>query len=202
MKYASRPPTPIEGSFDQIWYRVSNMFVHSILFGLLFFLAGCGNPRQEPASATDREDFIPFREDGRLTISRNAEPYAELVVEIAESDSSRRRGLMQRPGLPDGRGMLFLFELEAERSFWMLNTPIALDLIFIDADSTVMRVARYIQPMSGESIASNGPARFVLEVEAGYSDTIGLVEGDRVSWIRTVNHKAGREIEQTKAGEE
>ncbi len=178
------------------------MFVRSILFGLFLFLTGCGNPRQEPASATDREELIPFREDARLTISREAEPYVELAIEIAESDSSRQRGLMQRAGLPDGSGMLFLFALESERSFWMLNTPIALDLIFIDADSTVMRVARYIQPMSGESIPSNGPARFVLEVEAGYSDTIGLIEGDRVSWTRTVNHKAGREIAQIKAGEE
>lgn len=157
-----------------------------LLIAFLLAFSACtdsGNEGAAPAPAP-AENLIPFRAEGRLSIFRDGEPYIELAIEIVETDSTRNRGMMQRESMPDRSGMLFLFNTMEERSFWMANTPLALDLIFVDADSVVMRAAKYIQPMSPESITSNGPAQFVLELAAGYSDTIGLIEGDRLSWTR------------------
>jgi len=125
-----------------------------------------------------------FREDGRLTISRDGGVYAELVIEIADNDSTRARGMMQRTSMPEGSGMIFLFDREEDRAFWMANTPLSLDLIFVNADSTITTMKKYMQPLSARNVPSEGPAQFVLEVIAGYSDTMGLIEGDRLSWYR------------------
>lgn len=127
---------------------------------------------------------IPFRPDGTLEIARDGVVYHELTIEIAESDSSRARGLMQRDGLPPDSGMLFIFPTETEQGFWMANTRIALDLIFIRADGGVQSVSKYIQPMRTETVPSRGPAKYVLEVAAGVTDSIGLTEGDVVTWSR------------------
>ncbi len=152
-------------------------------------LAACGSPETDSGSGTtpavESSVSIPFRSDGTLSFIREDEVFKEIGIEIADTDSTRTRGLMQRTSLPTDSGMLFLFDREEEQSFWMANTPLALDLIFVRADSTVLRIAKYVQPMSPDPVTSNGPARFVLEVPAGYSDTIGLIEGDRLRWQRT-----------------
>ena len=91
---------------------------------------------------------------------------------------------MQRTELPSSRGMLFIFPNSEDRFFWMANTPLSLDLIFIDADSTISHMAKYMKPLSPQDVPSNGPAQFVLEMIAGSVDTFGLIEGDRISWSR------------------
>ena len=147
----------------------------------------CESPATRSDSSADRAEPSNepvFREDGRLTISRDGEIYVELVIEIAETDSTRTRGMMQRTVMPDKAGMLFIFDSELDRAFWMANTPLSLDLIFIDADSVITVIKKYMQPLSARNVPSEGPSQFVLEVIAGYSDTVGLIEGDRLSWIR------------------
>ncbi len=134
----------------------------------------------QPASPT-----IDFRVDGQLFLVRDGDTVATLDIEIADNDSSRARGLMQREDLPEKSGMLFIFPDESERAFWMANTPLALDLLFIRADGTVHNIRRYVQPMSAENVTSDGPVMYVLELEAGQSDALGLVEGDQISWERT-----------------
>lgn len=152
---------------------------------LTALLIGCGSPESNSAGTSDStEDAISFRVDGHLKIIRGDEILAELEIEIAETDSSRERGMMQRNQLPQTRGMLFVFETEEDRTFWMANTPLSLDLLFIDADSTIMHMAKYMRPLSAQNVPSNGRARYVLEVIAGFSDTIGIIEGDRISWTR------------------
>jgi len=127
---------------------------------------------------------IDFRVDGQLRLFRDDEVLDTLAIEIADNDSSRGRGLMQREDLPEKSGMLFVFPDESERAFWMANTPLALDLLFIRADGTIHNIRRYVQPMSAENVTSDGPVMYVLELEAGQSDALGLVEGDRMAWER------------------
>lgn len=164
-----------------------------IPYGILFLFAivplgltGCDPSPEKPANEEHQpsEINIPFRADGHLTIQRDSEVLAELTIEIAEDDSSRTRGLMQRDGLPDSSGMLFIFETETQQGFWMANTRMALDLIFIRSDGRIQSISKYIQPMRTETIPSNGPAQYVLEVPAGYSDSIGLLEEDLVTWSK------------------
>lgn len=161
---------------------------YTALILVLAFLAACGTPAADvPAQPADSEESqvsIPFRKDGTLTISRDDEVYLTLDIEIADTDSSRNRGLMQRDGLPEESGMWFIFEQESEQGFWMANTRLALDLIFVRSNGTVQSIAKYIQPMRTETIPSNGPALYVLEVEAGYSDSVGILEGDVIAFER------------------
>lgn len=157
---------------------------------LLLLVAACGNDASSrsgtASTATEPpEATIPFRIDGTLDFVRDGEAWLTLDIEIAESDSAKERGMMQRTSFPERTGMLFPFAQEQIRQFWMGNTPLALDLIFISADSHVVSFAKYARPYSEEPLVSSGPAQYVLEVPAGFVDTHGIIETDRVRWRRT-----------------
>ncbi len=103
------------------------------------------------------------------------------TVWIAADDPSRERGLMFVRELPPDRGMLFLFEQPEFAAFWMKNTYISLDLVFIDPDGVVLNVASHAKPHSLAPIPSDGPVIAVLEVVAGTAGRIALEAGDRVT---------------------
>jgi len=102
------------------------------------------------------------------------------MVEIADDDAKRQRGLMFRPPLPDDRGMLFQFPVAAEQSFWMRNTPSSLDILYIDPRGRIVSIAKHATPNSDAPIPSNGAANGVLELRAGRTDEIGAKPGDQV----------------------
>jgi uncharacterized membrane protein (UPF0127 family) len=102
-------------------------------------------------------------------------------VELATTEAEREKGLMFRKELPEGQGMLFDFHREQDVGFWMQNTYIPLDMIFIKADGRILRIAENAKPMSTDVIPSNGPVRFVLEVIAGTARKMGIAPGDRVA---------------------
>jgi len=101
-------------------------------------------------------------------------------VEIADNDAERERGLMFRKSLAPDRGMLFDFHTPREVAFWMRNTLIPLDIIYIQADGTVLSIARNATPLSETPIPSGGPTVGVLELAGGRSAEIGLMPGDRI----------------------
>jgi len=102
------------------------------------------------------------------------------LVELAVTPEETSRGLMFRRALPEGRGMLFDFIREQQVSFWMKDTPISLDIIFVRADGRIRRIASNTQPQSERPIPSRGPVRAVLEVIAGTAKKLGIAPGDRV----------------------
>ena len=102
-------------------------------------------------------------------------------VELATNTAERAVGLMYRKELPEGRGMLFDFHDEQPVQFWMHNTYISLDMIFIASDGRVVRVAENAKPMSDDLIPSGRPVRAVLEVIAGTARKFGIAAGDRVT---------------------
>jgi len=101
-------------------------------------------------------------------------------VEIATTEQEKETGLMYRKELADGKGMLFDFSPEQEVSMWMKNTYISLDMIFIRADGTILRIAENTEPMSTRIIPSRGLAKGVLEVVAGTAKKYGIAPGDRI----------------------
>ena len=103
------------------------------------------------------------------------------AVELAVNDEDRARGLMFRKELPEGQGMLFDFQREQEISMWMRNTYIPLDMIFINSDGRIRRIAENTEPLSERTIPSGGPVRGVLEVIGGTAKKLGLAPGDRVA---------------------
>ncbi len=102
-------------------------------------------------------------------------------VEMATNDAERERGLMYRKTLPEGHGMLFDFGREMPVSFWMHNTYIPLDMIFIRGDGHILHIAENAQPLSDKLIPSGGPIRAVLEVIGGTARKLGIAPEDRVT---------------------
>ena len=102
------------------------------------------------------------------------------TVEVADNDTEREKGLMFRSELPEGRGMLFDFHREQEVGFWMQNTYIPLDMIFIRGDGRILRIVENTEPLSTRIIPSGGPVRAVLEVIGGTVRKLGIAPGDRV----------------------
>jgi uncharacterized protein len=103
------------------------------------------------------------------------------AVEIADTEASREKGLMFRKKLPEGQGMLFDFHREQDVSFWMQNTYIPLDMIFIRANGEILRIAENTEPLSTKLIPSGGPVLGVLEVIGGTASKFGIAPGDRVA---------------------
>lgn len=109
------------------------------------------------------------------------------TVTIADDDQSRARGLMFVDELPDDQGMLFVFRREAPRAFWMRNTRIPLDIIYLNATLQVVDIIKNAKPCRSQrcpSYPSAKPAQYVLELNGGMSDRLGLEIGDSI----TVGH--------------
>lgn len=103
------------------------------------------------------------------------------AVEIADDDAERARGLMFRDSLPEGRGMLFIHDREEPQAYWMKNTRIALDILYFDSALTLVSQQRDVPPCSAGSACppypSKGPARYVLELNAGEAARLQLQDG-------------------------
>ncbi|MDB5622894.1 MAG: hypothetical protein JWR39_1457 [Devosia sp.] len=122
-------------------------------------------------------------DEGRLVLHTATGDHA-FNVEVVDTDETRARGLMYRQELADDAGMLFDFMDEREVSFWMRNTFIPLDMIFIDAAGVVKTVHVNARPHDPTSIPSQVPVRYVLEIAGGRSEEIGLKPGDTVEHER------------------
>jgi uncharacterized membrane protein (UPF0127 family) len=103
-------------------------------------------------------------------------------VEIARTELQQERGLMFRTSLPDHGGMVFPMTPPRPATFWMKNTPLPLDIIFIRADGTIARIAARTTPYSLDMIESGEPVAAVLEIIGGGAQAAGIFEGDKVSW--------------------
>jgi len=101
-------------------------------------------------------------------------------VEVADDPAERAEGLMNRQSLADNAGMLFLYPKPQPVEFWMKNTPLSLDIVFVRADGTIARIAADTTPMSEDLIPSGEPVRAVLEVKAGTMRHLGVTVGDRL----------------------
>ena len=103
------------------------------------------------------------------------------LVEIVDTDKSRATGLMYREEMDDNRGMLFIFDDLAVHNFWMKNTLISLDMIWVDEDYKVIYVEKMAQPCEEdpcEVYGTNAPSKYVLEINGGLSDQLGINSGD------------------------
>ncbi len=101
-------------------------------------------------------------------------------MEIAADDASRATGLMHRTHLAPNAGMLFDFQKPLMAAFWMKDTPLPLDMLFVRADGTISTIAANAVPFSTAEIASAEPIRVVIEINGGLARTLGIAPGDRV----------------------
>ena len=114
-----------------------------------------------------------------ISVDTKAGPHA-FSVEVAADDESRERGLMYRMSMAPDAGMLFDFHTPQLVSFWMENTVIPLDMLFVRADGTIARIKENATPYSRENIPSGEPIELVIELNGGRAAALGIVEGAKV----------------------
>ena len=126
-----------------------------------------------------------FKKQGELTLAKsNGTSIVIIDIEIADDDAKREVGLMGRPVMEERQGMLFVYDEEQIASFWMRNTILSLDMIFINNQGEIVTIHKNTKPFSDDSYTATGMTMFILEVNAGFADKYGLKEGDRVTWKR------------------
>ncbi len=118
-----------------------------------------------------------------LTI-RSGSKVHRFTVEVARSPREQEIGLMNRPSLAPDRGMIFPYDPPQPAAFWMKETLIPLDMIFIRADGTIARIAANTVPLSLDPVPSNEPVAAVLEIAGGRAAELGIRAGDTVEWPR------------------
>ena len=123
---------------------------------------------------------IDFTRDGEVSIFKNDSLIQTIEVEFAKNDMERSLGLMYRSSMDEHQGMWFIFPEEAPRSFYMRNTEIPLDIIYLDKDKKVVSIAKNARPYDETSLPSEKPAMYVLEINGGLSDKWGIEKGDRM----------------------
>lgn len=124
-----------------------------------------------------------FVKQGNLSFIRaTGEPLASIDIEVADSPAKRSQGLMYRKSMEENHGMLFIFPMEEPQSFWMKNTIIPLDIIFVNSNKQIVKIHKNTTPFSERSMLSEKPAIYVVEVIAGYTDKFNIREGDRIDW--------------------
>jgi uncharacterized membrane protein (UPF0127 family) len=167
------------------------IIIAAILIALAFLVFSIQTPfSSKPNSRQNTTGSRPasspsFRKDGSLSLHVSQQSsLIQLDIEIADQETERMRGLMDRFSLPENAGMLFIFQEEEPRSFWMKNTYISLDIIYINSEKEIVSIQKYTQPQTTTSIPSEKPAMYVLEVNAGFADQFGVSPGDKIDFSR------------------
>lgn len=147
-------------------------------------LSGCHVQSSDTAATTVQSDLPPSEaglEQAALSI-RTADGRRDFIVEVAASTAEQAQGLMFRKQLAPDKGMIFPFPEDRVASFWMKNTVIPLDIIFIRRDGTIESIAANTTPYSLEPVSSNEPVATVLEIAGGRAAELSIAPGDTVTW--------------------
>jgi uncharacterized protein len=130
-----------------------------------------------------------FTPEGSLNFIKvtDSSVISHIVIEIADDDASSEKGLMYRRSMADSQGMLFVFKESEPRAFWMKNTYIPLDIIFIDEKFSIVSIQKDAVPFSETSLPSKENAKYVVEVNAGYTENHKIKIGDGIHFIRNKN---------------
>ena len=118
-----------------------------------------------------------------LIVSTSKKTCYLLSIWVAHSVKEKARGLMYVRNMPEQSGMLFVYTESDQRSMWMKNTYIPLDIIFIKNSETISSIARNTEPLSLKNIRSTEPVNYVLEINAGMTKKMGIVPNDKVFWV-------------------
>lgn len=133
-----------------------------------------------------KTETVSFTKEGTLAILsfETDSIKADFEIEIAETEYETQTGLMYRKSMKENRGMLFIQPTESLQYFYMKNTEIALDIIYINSGMKIVSFQKNAQPFNEDTLPSNVPAKYVFEVNAGLSDKLGLQVGDSISFTR------------------
>lgn len=150
----------------------------------LFIAVGCKETKEDRKVQTVE---INFTKDGELKLlKQNTDSIIQtLDIEIADDEYKTQTGMMYRSHMEDTQGMLFIFPDAQVRSFYMKNTPIALDILFINSEKEIVSFQKDARPYDATSLPSGVPAQYVLEIKAGLANRWSLEVGDKIEWTVT-----------------
>jgi uncharacterized protein len=136
----------------------------------------------DPACPPDPE-VPPNLRNGKIVFPEAKDKPAEIAVEIAEGPRERARGLMFRKHMPEDKGMIFLFNSAPDtHAFWMHNTCIPLDMLFVDKDGYIVGIEENVPTMNDSTYSVSCPSSYVIEVNAGYCRRHGIVAGQKIQF--------------------
>lgn len=164
----------------------------SVLFAGCFDFTG-GNAKLDAKVDLQNANVQPVLINQDLPVKKvvitSGKDRNEFEVEVASTDAQRKIGLMHRKSLEERKGMLFIFQSQGYMNFWMKDTLIPLDMLFINQDGMIEHVAKNVQPCTASESRncpktnSEKPVKFVLEINAGMAEKLGIRAGDQVTWI-------------------
>jgi len=159
------------------------MGVQPTFFLLMALVLASCKPGTEQAIQTEQ---ITFTKEGELSIweGETTKIKADFDIEFAESPYETGTGLMYRASMEENQGMLFIFPEVAVHNFYMKNTEFSLDILFIDRDQKIVSLGKNTVPFDEGGISSQYPIKYVLEINGGLSDRLGLGVGDSISFSR------------------
>ena len=159
--------------------------MRALIFSLLLVIPACSPQAAEnapsPAPSQASVHAVSGLEVIPLTVTTLKGPHA-FRVELARSPQEQAKGLMFRTEMGADEGMLFPYDQPRVLSFWMKNTVLSLDLVFIDEQHRIINIAENAVPYSEQSILSDAPGVAVLELNGGRTRALGIVAGDKVDW--------------------
>ncbi len=134
----------------------------------------------------ETEEEYMFTKEGELSFADSlGNTKIKIDMEVADTDYDRQLGLMNRKQMDEKQCMLFIFPDEKFQSFWMRNTFISLDMIFVGADYRIVTIHKNTQTLSDQSYPSSKPSKYVIEVVGGFTDKYKINVGDKVNWMGT-----------------
>ena len=154
----------------------------SLLLLLTFLITtGCGEQRKSSKDSSEptRGRVLDYTEQVTF-LTADGEEISTIRVAVADDQQERNQGLMDVNDLPSDAGMLFIFPTEAERSFYMANTPLPLDIMFVNSDSVIVRIHQSTSPFTDTQLRSGEPAQYVVETNGGYAISNDIQEGMRI----------------------
>ncbi|MDN3725476.1 DUF192 domain-containing protein [Aequorivita sp. SDUM287046] len=159
-------------------------FIAAAITVSIFSFYNCKDTAKSPVKSLTRE--ITFTKEGELTLlkSKNDSIIATLDIEIADDEYSTQTGLMYRNSLAENQAMLFIFNDMQPRSFYMKNTEIPLDIIYLNAEKEIVSFQKNAKTYDETSLPSEAPSQYVLEINAGLSDKWKLEKGDRIEFTK------------------
>lgn len=131
-------------------------------------------------------EYYTFTKEGELTFTDSLGTLkVKIDLEIADNDYERALGLMNRKDMNENQGMLFIFPRQDYQSFWMRNTLISLDMLFVNDQKKIVTIHKNTKILSETSYPSSAPSIYVVETLAGFTDRHSIQVGDKIDWMGT-----------------
>ena len=156
-----------------------NKLVIPVVFSLYVF-SSCNEKRNARSNESSYNGRVVVPEQTVYFLDTDRNEISSVEVQISDDVMERSQGLMDVRKLPENHGMLFKFDTEEPLSFWMANTPLPLDIMYVNSDSVIVRIYHSTTPFSEKGLPSGAPAQYVVETNGGYAINYGIEEGYRI----------------------